>query len=114
LAVIANAWDPGDVLSGETPLGPGDAYLGENDVLDAGKWEPASRYRAKLEAMRAYRTRHHVALFATATLARRRRASAVAVAARVVALLAPFELDAVAVTDPLYSARDNRLAPPVA
>lgn len=113
LAVIVNAWDPDDVLAGETPLGPGDAYLAENVVLDAGRWVPAAAARAKLDRMRAHRDRHGVALFATATVASGHQDRVPDVVDRLTELLAPFELDALAVTDASYSARDDRLAPAV-
>jgi hypothetical protein len=113
MPVIANAWDPDDVLAGGSPLGPGDGYLGENDVLEGGRFQPATRYTVKLEKMASYRQSMGVALYETATVRAGLDGAARAVlAARVRAILMPYQIDAFQLTDPHYGAADNRLAAP--
>lgn len=111
LSVIANAWRPADILSGASPLGPDDGYLGENLLLSEGRWLDAAGVRTKLRVMLEGRCRLGVRLLATATapVGRIREARLLE---RVERALAPYELDGLAITDPRYSASNNRLAPP--
>lgn len=113
LSVIANSWRPDDVLSGASPLGPGDAYLGENLVLTRGRWAPPPTAHAKLEAMAEGRRKLGIRLLATATAAADRVREA-CLLERLEAALSPYRLDGLAITDPRYSATTNHLAPPFA
>ncbi|MGH3321657.1 MAG: hypothetical protein ACRDN9_16080 [Streptosporangiaceae bacterium] len=109
LSVLANAWNPDDVLAGSSTMGRGDGYLGENDVLRDGRFLPPSTYRPKLTRMAAYKRALGITLYATGTTPR--PAERQHLASRAVTALAPYGVDAFQLTDPDYSSRDNRLAP---
>ncbi|MGH9306222.1 MAG: hypothetical protein ACRD0I_04975 [Acidimicrobiales bacterium] len=112
LRVIANAWNPDDVLSGSSPLGPGDGYLGENDVIAAGVTQPIGAYEAKLAIMSAYAHSLGVAMYETATFAPRSSDTVTSqVADQALAALAPYDVSGFQLTDPQYSSVDNRLRP---
>jgi len=110
--VLANAWEPDDVLAGSTTLGPGDGYLGENDVLSDGRFGDPRVYGPKLARMAAYRADRGVTLYATATT--RDLGDAERLTRRALAALAACDVDAFQLTDPLYSAADDVLTPPSA
>jgi hypothetical protein len=112
LSVLANAWKPDDVLAGSTTMGPGDGYLGENDVLSDGRFLAPATYRPKSARMAAYKAGLGVSLYETATSGELHDADALA--ARVVTALQGYHLDALQLTDPLYSAADNVLCKPPA
>ncbi len=110
LKVLTNAWNPDDVLSGATPLGVGDGYLGENDVYSGGQWQAASTYQPKLAKMAAYKQSLGITLYETATSPQ--PAAAGDVVAQILQALAPYHIDYFQLTDPNYSADSNVLTPP--
>ena len=112
LRVLANAWDPDDVLAGSATMGPGDGHLGENDVLSDGRFLDPRAYEPKLARMAAHRAELGITLYATATSRDLRDVDALA--ARVLGPLVACGIDAFQLTDPLYSAADNVLVAPPA
>lgn len=112
LWVLANAWDPDDILAGSSTLGPGDGYMGENDVLSDGEFRSPATYQPKLAKMTSYKTSLGISLYETATSADLRQANALA--GQVLAALSGHWVDALQITDPMYSALDNILIPPPA
>lgn len=107
MKVIANAWNPDDVLSHSATMRSGDAYLGENDVLDNGKIRPKDEYQPKLAAMAAYRKQLGITLYETGTT--RSFKNAVALTHQVGTALAPYGISSFQLTDPQYSANNNHL-----
>ncbi len=112
LHVLSNAWDCDDVLAASETLGPGDGYLGENDVLCDGQLLDPRTYEPKLARMARYKADLGVTLYATATTRDPRRGHVLA--DRVLTVLRTYGVDAFQLTDPLYSAADNVLAAPPA
>lgn len=110
LSVIANAWAPDDALCGATPLRRGDGYLGENDVLSAGRLQARRHYAAKLTKMATYRRSLGITLYETATVpaatddAKRRRLEA-----HVLGIVARYGVSRFQLTDPHYSSTSNIL-----
>lgn len=112
LRVLANAWNPDDVLAGSATMGPGDGYLGENDVLSGGRFLDPRTYEPKLARMAAYRAQLGITLYATATSPDPRDGDALA--ERVLRPLASHGVGLFQLTDPVYSAADNVLVGPPA
>jgi hypothetical protein len=110
LHVLANAWDPDDVLARSATMGPGDSYLGENDVLSDGRFLAPAIYRPKLARMAAYKARLGITLCETATS--RDLQYAGTLAEQVLAVLQRYNIDAFHLTDPVYSSADNVLIRP--
>lgn len=110
LSVIANAWDPDDVLRGRSTLGPSDGYLGENDVMQDGELQDPSVYDAKLLKMTQYRASLGVELFATVTY--NVDGGIPLGSERMLSVLRRYRLDYVQCTDPLYGAANNRIVRP--
>lgn len=108
--VMANAWNPADVLSGSTTMGPGDSYLGENDVLNDGKLLSAKTYAPKLAAMAAYKKALGISLYETGTT--KSFGNAGQLTAQVEQILAPYGISSFQLTDPMYSSRNNVLVAP--
>lgn len=108
--VIANAWNPDDVLAGSTTMGPGDAYLGENDVLSDGQFLSATDYAPKLAKMAAYKKALGISLYETGTTTS--FTNAPHLSAQVQQILAPYGIDSFQLTDPLYSSGNNLLIAP--
>jgi hypothetical protein len=113
LNVLANAWNPDDVLAHSRTMGPGDGYLGENDVLSDGQFLSPATYQSKLAAMAAYKAKLGITLYETATSQDLQRADTLA--SQVLAALRGYGIDAFHLTDPVYSCLDNVLIrPPLA
>lgn len=110
LRVLANAWNPDDVLARSRTMGPGDSYLGENDVLSDGQFLSPQTYRPKLAKMAGYKARLGISLYETATSRDLQHADVLA--AEVLAALDGYGIDAFHLTDPLYSCVDNVLIRP--
>lgn len=110
LRVLANAWNPDDVLARSATMGPGDGYLGENDVLSDGQFLSPQTYRPKLAKMAAYKKKLGITLYETATSRDLQHADFLA--AEVLAALEGYGIDAFHLTDPLYSCVDNVLVRP--
>lgn len=110
MMVMANAWNPADVLSGPTTMGPGDSYLGENDVLNDGKLLSAKTYAPKLAAMAAYKKALGISLYETGTTTSFGNAGQLT--AQVEKILAPYGISSFQLTDPMYSSRNNVLVAP--
>lgn len=110
MMVIANAWDPDDVLAGSTTMGPGDGYLGENDVLSNGEFLSPTSYTPKLATMLAHKTSLGINLYETGTTTS--FADAAQLTARVNQALAPYGVDSFQLTDPQYSSHTNVLVAP--
>lgn len=112
LSVLANAWDPDDVLAGSRTMGPGDGYLGENDVLSDGRFLSPATYRPKLARMAGYKARLGITLYETATSMDLQHADELA--AQVLGALHGYGIDAFHLTDPDYSSSNNVLIRPPA
>lgn len=112
LSVLANAWNPDDVLARSATMGPGDGYLGENDVLSDGQFLSPATYRPKLAKMAAYKASLGITLYETATSRNLQHADVLA--SQVLAALQGYSIDAFHLTDPLYSCVDNILIRPPA
>jgi hypothetical protein len=110
LHVIANAWNPHDVLAGASQLGAGDGYVGENDICAGGRFRPRRQYADKLAAAGAYRDARGVSVYLTETVPR--GAEGGPVLRRLRAALDGYAVDGLQVTDPAYSAQDNLLRLP--
>jgi hypothetical protein len=112
LSVLANAWNPDDVLARSLTMGPGDGYLGENDVLSDGHFLSPATYKPKLARMAAYKARLGITLYETATSYDLSHADALT--AQVLDALRGYHIDAFHLTDPVYSCLDNVLIRPPA
>jgi hypothetical protein len=112
LSVLANAWNPDDVLARSLTMGPGDGYLGENDVLSDGQFLSPATYKPKLAKMAAYKAKLGITLYETATSYDLQHADALT--AQVMAALQGYNIDAFHLTDPIYSCSDNVLIRPPA
>ncbi|WP_461187465.1 hypothetical protein [Arthrobacter sp. Z4-13] len=112
LSVLANAWNPDDVLARSVTMGPGDGYLGENDVLSDGQFLAPVTYKPKLAKMAAYKARLGITLYETATSFDLQYADALT--AQVLAALQGNHIDAFHLSDPVYSSADNVLIKPPA
>lgn len=110
LSVLANAWSPDDVLARSATMGPGDGYLGENDVLSDGRFLSPATYKPKLAKMAEHKARLGITLYETATSRDLQQADALT--AQVLAALRGYQIDAFHLTDPVYSCKDNVLIRP--
>lgn len=109
MSVLVNAWEPDDVLQGSRTLGPGDGYLGENDVCAGGTIQTPDDYGAKLACIVAHRDVLGIDLFATASAPREQLTPRLA--RQILGLLAPYRLDWLFLGDPVYGAADDWLGP---
>lgn len=91
-------------------MGPGDGYLGENDVLSNGEFLPPTSYTPKLTTMLAHKWSLGINLYETGTTTS--FADATQLTARVNQALAPYGVDSFQLTDPQYSSRTNVLVAP--
>ncbi len=112
LSVLANAWSPDDVLARSATMGPGDGYLGENDVLSDGLFLAPATYKPKLAKMARYKASLGITLYETATS--RDLQYADVLTAQVLAVLQGYHIDAFHLTDPVYCCTDNVLIRPPA
>lgn len=113
MKVLANAWNPDDVLADSRTMRPWDGYLGENDVLSAGRFLAPATYQAKLAKMAGYKAHLGINLYETATSWDLENADALT--AQVLAALKTYPIDALQLSDPQYCCIDNTLIrPPVA
>lgn len=108
--VLANAWEPDDVLAGSATMGPGDGYLGENDVLSDGRFLSPATYRPKLAKMAKYKAKLGITLYETSTSWDLRDPDALI--AQVLAALKGYPIDALQLSDPEYCCTDNVLIRP--
>ncbi|MDQ0677395.1 hypothetical protein QFZ30_000777 [Arthrobacter pascens] len=112
LSVLANAWDPDDVLAHSVTMGAEDGYMGENDVLSDGQFLAPAIYQPKLAKMAAYKAKLGITLYETATSGDLQHADALTV--RVLTALQGYRIDALQLSDPMYGATDNILIRPPA
>jgi hypothetical protein len=115
LSVLVNAWNPGDLLDGDVPLGPGDGYLAENDVLRHGGFRPPAEYAPKLSLARRCRDRFGVTVWCAATLAPGAVGYDDALVEQVIGAwegVGAGSPDVLVVADPLYGARTNEVLLP--
>ncbi|MDR6413416.1 hypothetical protein [Pseudarthrobacter sulfonivorans] len=110
--VLANAWNPDDVLAGSRTMGPGDGYLGENDVLSDGRFLSPATYQPKLAKMAKYKAKLGITLYETSTSWDLQHADALT--AQVLAALKDYPIDALQLSDPQYCCLDNVLISPPA
>lgn len=110
--VLANAWNPDDVLAGSQTMRPGDGYLGENDVLSDGRFLSPDSYRPKLARMAKYKAKLGITLYETSTSWDLKHADALT--DQVLAALKGYPIDALQLSDPEYCCMDNVLIKPPA
>jgi hypothetical protein len=110
LRVLANAWEPDDVLARSRTMGPGDGYLGENDVLSDGRFLSPATYRPKLAKMAAHKANLGISLYETATTYDLEHADVLT--AQVLQALKGHPIDAFHLNDPVYSSANNFLIRP--